>query len=197
MKQRSEQEQRDDGGGTEAQAKDVCLRLLTDRARSRYELETRLSKKGFSPEVADAVLTRLEAAHLVDDQAFAEQWVHSRHTYSGKGKRALSVELRTKGVSNEDALNALDQIDAEDERVRATELVHKRCRNLTVPGGPGADVRAERDKIARKLVGMLARRGYSAGMAYAIVKAELARIGAEDSDADHLDTQDFDGDEFG
>ncbi|MDJ0361440.1 regulatory protein RecX [Rhodococcus sp. H29-C3] len=197
MKQRSEQEQETDGGGTEAQAKDVCLRLLTDRARSRHELETRLSKKGFSPEVADAVLKRLEAANLVDDQAFAEQWVHSRHTYSGKGKRALSVELRAKGVSNEDALNALDQIDTEDERVRATELVHKRCRNLTVPDGSGAEARAERDKIARKLVGMLARRGYSAGMAYAIVKAELARIGTEDSNADHFDTQDFDGDEFG
>lgn len=197
MKQRSEQEQENDGGGTEAQAKDVCLRLLTDRARSRHELETRLSKKGFSPEVADAVLKRLEAANLVDDQAFAEQWVHSRHTYSGKGKRALSVELRAKGVSNEDALNALDQIDTEDERVRATELVHKRCRNLTVPDGSGADARAERNKIARKLVGMLARRGYAAGMAYAIVKAELARIGTEDPNADHFDTQDFDGDEFG
>ena len=76
-------QQRDNGGGTEAQAKDVCLRLLTDRARSRHELEASLSKKGFTHEVSTAVLDRLEKAKLVDDESFAEQWVQSRHKYSG------------------------------------------------------------------------------------------------------------------
>lgn len=183
-----------EGGGTEAQARDVCLRLLTDRARSRHELETSLSKKGFSTEVANAVLARLEAAKLVDDAAFAEQWVHSRHTYSGKGKQALSRELRTKGVSPDVALGALDQIDAEDERARATELVRKKCRTLTLPSSNDPEARAERDKAVRKLVGMLARRGYSQGMAFGVVKAELDRRGVEEFTAD---TEDFDGDRFG
>ena len=169
-------QQRDEGGGTEAQAKDVCLRLLTDRARSRHELEASLAKKGFTTEIANAVLDRLEKAKLVDDESFAQQWVQSRHKYSGKGKRALSMELRNKGVSNELAVHALDLIDADDERHRAGELVRKRFRT---------DARTERDKVVRKLVGMLARRGYSQGMAFAVVKEELDRAGA--------DTEDFDG----
>lgn len=183
-----------EGGGTEAQAKDACLRLLTDRARSRHELETRLAKKGFTPTVAAAVLDKLAAAKLVDDGAFAEQWVRSRHVYAGKGKQALSRELRHKGVSNEDSSAALEQIDAEDERRRATELVRKKCRTLSLPDMSlpeinAPEARAERDKTMRKLVGMLARRGYPQGMAFAVVKTELDRLGA--------DTEDFDGDRFG
>lgn len=178
-----------EGGGTEAQAKDVCLRLLTDRARSRHELETRLAKKGFTPAVSRAVLQRLETANLIDDAAFAEQWVRSRHVYSGKGKKALKVELRTKGVSDEIAAEALGQIDTEDERERATALVRKRSRTLTLPDPDHPEARAERDKIVRKLVGMLARRGYSQGMAFGVVKSELDRMGA--------DSEDFDGEQFG
>jgi regulatory protein len=182
-------EQTTDGGGTEAQAKDVCLRLLTDRARSRHELESRLAKKGFSLAVSAAVLDRLAAAKLVDDAAFAEQWVHSRHTYAGKGKQALSRELRDKGVSVEHAQHALDQIDADDERERAVELVRKKFRTLRLPEADDPDARSERDKIVRRLVGMLARRGYSQGMAFAVVKEQLDQLGAE--------TEDFDGERFG
>lgn len=187
-------EPEDEGGGTEAQAKDACLRLLADRARSRYELETRLAKKGFSSAVSTAVLDRLTTAKLVDDGAFAEQWVHSRHTYSGKGKQALSRELRGKGVSDEHARTALDQIDADDERERATELVRKKCRTLSLPDADSPDARSERDKMVRKLVGMLARRGYSQGMAFGVVKTELDRLGLEQIEAD---TEDFDGEGFG
>ncbi|WP_206490594.1 regulatory protein RecX [Rhodococcus sp. KRD162] len=182
------QQRHDEGGGTEAQAKDACLRLLTDRARSRYELETSLAKKGFTAEIANAVLDRLEKAKLVDDESFAQQWVQSRHTYSGRGKRALSMELRNKGVSNELAVHALDMIDAEDERQRAAELVRKRFRTLQLPDPSGPDARAERDKVVRKLVGMLARRGYSQGMAFAVVKEELDRAGADTEDFDSTDT---------
>ena len=178
-------QQRDEGGGTEAQAKDVCLRLLTGRARSRHELEASLAKKGFTAEITAAVLDRLEKAKLVDDESFAQQWVQSRHKYAGKGKRALSMELRNKGVSNELALHALDTIDADDERQRAAELVRKRFRTLQLPDPSGPDARADRDKVVRKLVGMLARRGYSQGMAFAVVKEQLDRAGA--------DTEDFDG----
>lgn len=187
-------EPEDEGGGTEAQAKDACLRLLASRAHSRHELETRLAKKGFSPAVSAAVLDRLVTAKLVDDAAFAEQWVHSRHTYSGKGKQALSRELRGKGVSDEHARTALDQIDADDERERAAELVRKKFRTLSLPDPESPDARSERDKTVRRLVGMLARRGYSQGMAFAVVKTELDRHGMEEIDAG---AEDFDGERFG
>ena len=157
-------------GGTETQAKDLCLRLLTDRARSRAELSERLAKKGYSAEIAERVLDRLTEVGLVNDADFAQQWVHSRHTYSGKGKRALALELRRKGIGQDDAAEALAQIDSEDERARATELVAKKLRTVS------AD---DRDRAVRRLVSMLARRGFPQGMAFEVVKEQLDRAGAE------------------
>ena len=165
----------------EAQAKDVCLRLLTDRARSRAELAKKLADKGFDEEVAVRVLDRLTVVGLIDDASFAAQWVHSRHTYSGKGKRALAMELRTKGVAPEIAAQALDQIDGDDERVRAIELVQRKLRTMSLDfevDGPGGRS-SERDRAVRRLVSMLARRGYPQSMAFDVVKSELAQAGSE------------------
>jgi len=164
-RQRSEKPSQRAEGGTEAQAKDACLRLLTDRARSRSELETKLSGRGFEPEIITKVLDRLQEIGLIDDADFANQWVHSRHTYSGKGKRALAVELRLKGIDQDVASEALSQIDPEDERERAAELVRRKLKNKPID---------DRDKVTRRMVSMLARKGYSAGMSYEVVKAEMA-----------------------
>lgn len=170
----------DRGGGTEAQAKDVCLRLLTMRAHSRAELAERLTKRGFEPEVARRVLDRLTEVGLIDDAAFARQWVHSRHMYSGKGRAALAIELRGKGIAAEHAESALAEISRDDERERATELVHKKLRTVDVSE---LDT-AERDRLTRRLVGMLARRGYSQGMAFDVVKTELADCASQDVQLD-------------
>jgi regulatory protein len=159
----------DRGGGTEAQAKDVCVRLLTMRAHSRSELTERLAKRGFEPDVARAALDRLTEVGLIDDAAFARQWVHSRHQHSGKGRAALGIELRGKGIAADLADAALAEISRDDERERATELVHKKLRAVDV-----AELDAgERDRLTRRLVGMLARRGYSQSMAFDMVRSEL------------------------
>lgn len=151
------------------QAKDACLNLLAVRARSRAELEKRLGEKGFRLEVTAAALDRLAEVGLVDDSSFAEQWVHERHTYSGRGKRALQRELRDKGVAPTDAQNALAIVTDEAERARATDLVRRKLTTLS------RDL--DRDKAVRRLVGMLARRGYDQSTAFAVVTAELAEAG--------------------
>ncbi|MFE3293372.1 recombination regulator RecX [Rhodococcus sp. NPDC059234] len=165
----------------EVQAKDLCLRLLTDRARSRAELSKKLADKGYDEDVSERVLDRLTEVGLIDDASFAAQWVHSRHTFSGKGKRALAMELRTKGVAPEVAALALDQIDGDDERDRATELVQRKLRTLSLEfEADGAGGRSsERDRVVRRLVSMLARRGYSQGMAFDVVKTALAQAGTD------------------
>ncbi|WP_081511640.1 recombination regulator RecX [Nocardia donostiensis] len=152
-------------GGTVEQAKDACLRLLAVRARSRSELAQRLAAKGYAEDVTERALDRLAEVGLIDDAAFAQQWVHSRHTYSGKGRQVLAQELRRKGVAPEDAAPALDAISNDDEHARATELVRRKLRSIP------ADL--DRDKKIRRLVGMLARRGYPQSVAYSVVKTEL------------------------
>lgn len=150
----------------EEQARAVCLRLLTVRARTRAELEEQLAKRGYPDEVGARVLDRLTEVGLVDDADFAEQWVRSRRINAGKGKRALAAELRKKGIDNELIDDALSGIDAAAERERAEELVQARLRRESLADGD--DV-----KITRRLVGMLARRGYSQSLAFDVVSMAL------------------------
>jgi regulatory protein len=151
----------------EEQARALCLRLLTARARTRAELAGQLTKRGYPDDVSAQVLDRLAAVGLVDDTDFAEQWVRSRRVNAGKGKRALAAELRTKGVDNEVITAALADIDAGAERERAQQLVSDKLRRERLTDDDDA-------KLARRLVGMLARRGYSQAMAFDVVKVALA-----------------------
>lgn len=151
----------------EEQARALCLRLLTARSRTRAELSARLAKRGYPDEVSTQVLDRLTAVGLVDDTDFAEQWVQSRRANAGKSKRALAAELHTKGVDNEVITTVLGTIDAAAERSRAEQLVRARLRRETLVSDD--DVR-----VSRRLVAMLARRGYSQNVACEVVFAELA-----------------------
>lgn len=150
----------------EEQARTLCLRLLTARARTRAELHGRLAKRGYPEDVSERVLDRLAAVGLVDDADFAQQWVRSRRAHAGKSKRALASELRTKGVDNDVITTALAGIDADAERDRAEQLVRVKLRRETL----GEDD----TRVTRRLVGMLARRGYSQNLACEVVIAELA-----------------------
>ncbi len=164
----SREEQAQNPREREEQARNLCLRLLTARARTRAQLATQLTKRGYPDDVSGRVLDRLAEVGLVDDQDFAEQWVRSRHFNAGKGKRALAAELRTKGVDDEVIAEALADVDADAERVRAEQLVADKLRRERLTDDTD-DV-----KVARRLVGMLARRGYGQSMAFDVVKVALA-----------------------
>jgi regulatory protein len=150
----------------EEQARALCLRLLTARSRTRAELSGQLSKRGYPDDVRDRVLDRLAAVGLVDDTEFAEQWVQSRRAKAGKSRRALAAELHTKGVDNDVITVVLGGIDARADRDRAEQLVRSKLRRETLGGD---DVR-----VSRRLVAMLARRGYGQNLACEVVLAELA-----------------------
>ena len=151
----------------EEQARALCLRLLTARARTRAELSGQLAKRGYPDDVSTRVLDRLAHVGLVDDVDFAEQWVQSRRVNAGKGKRALAAELRTKGVDNDVITAALADIDAGAERQRAEQLVRDKLRREKLADD-------DDPKVMRRLVGMLARRGYGQSMAVDVVTGEIA-----------------------
>ncbi len=146
----------------------MCLRLLTARARSRAELAGQLTKRGYPDDVSIRVLDRLTEVGLLDDTDFAEQWVHSRLANAGKGKRALAAELKIKGIDKDVITSVLGGINPAAERGRAEELVRRKLRRENL-GDEAADA-----KVTRRLVGMLARRGFSQGMALDVVSVELA-----------------------
>ncbi len=143
----------------------MCLRLLTARSRTRAELSGQLAKRRYPDDVSARVLDRLTRVGLVDDAAFAEQWVQSRRSSAGKGKRALTAELHTKGVDNDVITTVLAGMDAGAERERAKQLVQARLRRENLDG--------DQMRVARRLVAMLVRRGYDQNMAYDVVGVQL------------------------
>ncbi len=161
-------EQAQEPRAREEQARNLCLRLLTARARTRAELAGRLAKRGYPDDVSERVLDRLAGVGLVDDEDFAQQWVRSRQANAGKGKRALAAELRTKGVADDVIAGVLADVDQDSERTRATQLVADKLRRERLAN------EADDVKVARRLVGMLARRGYGQSMAFDVVKVALA-----------------------
>ncbi len=160
-------------GDPAERARDICLRLLTGAAKSRKQLADALRRKEIPDETVEQVLDRLEEVGLIDDAAFAEAWVESRHAVRGLSRRALAQELRTKGVTGETAERALLQVDAEDETEAARALVARKLRSTAG---------LERGVRTRRLVGVLARRGYAEGLAFRVVREALDAEGAEEED---------------
>ncbi|NKI42731.1 recombination regulator RecX [Streptomyces physcomitrii] len=161
------------------QARAICLRLLTGTPRTRAQLAEALRKRGIAEEVAEEVLARFEDVGLINDGAFADAWVESRHHGRGLARRALAQELRTKGVDSAVIEEAVGQVDAEQEEERARELVARKLRSTRG---------LERDKRLRRLAGMLARKGYSQGLALKVVREALEQEG---EDVGELDEEGF------
>ncbi|MFJ7078819.1 recombination regulator RecX [Streptomyces sp. NPDC098781] len=152
------------------QARAICLRLLTGTPRTRKQLADALRKREIPDEAAEEVLSRFEEVGLINDGAFADAWVESRHHGRGLARRALAQELRTKGVDSTLIDEAVAQLDSEQEEATARELVARKLRSTR-----GLD----RDKRLRRLAGMLARKGYPEGMALRVVRQALEEEGED------------------
>ncbi|MEU5988534.1 regulatory protein RecX [Spirillospora sp. NPDC047418] len=154
----------------ESKAREICLRLLSASPRTRAQLADALRRKDVPGDVADRVLARFTDVGLIDDEAFAQAWVQSRHTGRGLAKRALAAELRRRGVAADTVNEAVESLDPAQEEETARALVLRR-----LPSTRGADPA----KRMRRLVGMLARKGYPPGLSYRVVKEALAEEGTD------------------
>jgi regulatory protein len=159
----------------ESVARKILLDQLTGQARSRQELADKLAKKLVPAEIATRLLDRFEEVGLIDDAAFARLWVESRQSGKGLARRALAQELRRKGIADEVAREALDEVDPADEEATARVLVAKRLRSMA---------RLDDQTRTRRLVGMLARKGYPPGLAMAVVRDAVRAAGSGDGDGD-------------
>jgi regulatory protein len=148
----------------ESVARIICLRMLTAAPRTQAQLATALRRRGVPDEAAQAVLERFAEVKLIDDAMFARAWVETRHHSRGLAGRALGAELRQRGVARDDIDSALEELDPQQELETARELVSRRLAGTR--GQPG---RAR----MRRLVGMLARKGYSPSLAYRVVREAL------------------------
>jgi regulatory protein len=147
------------------EARKIVLRQLAMAPRSRAELLQKLTQRGCDAEVAASVLDRMTQVGLVDDKAYAQMFVRSQQTGRGLAKRALARELRAKGIEAHLADETLASISDAEERDRARALAGKKLRAMH---GLGSEVQT------RRLVAMLARKGYSSSMVYAVIREVIA-----------------------
>lgn len=153
-----------------------ALIFLSYRARSESEIRQNLRKHEFSNEAIEQTLERLRANRLADDDQFAHAWVENRNTFRPRSRRALQVELRQKGLSDEAAQSALAGLD---EEALAYEAGLKKARRLEV---------LEWNEFRKKLSEFLARRGFP----YSVITSVVTRIWNET----HPEKHSFDNEEF-
>lgn len=158
------------------QARALCLRLLTGTPRTRKQLADAMRRREIPEDAAEHVLERFEDVGLIDDQAFANAWVESRHHGRGLARRALAQELRTRGVDAEAIGQAVGRLDAGQEEETARALVDRKLR---------ATRGLEKEKRIRRLAGMLARKGYAEGLALRVVRRALEEEGEDPESLEH------------
>lgn len=149
-------------------ARSIVLRQLNAAPKSRAQLERKLQERQVPSLAAKTVLDRFEEVGLVNDAEFAQLWVRSRSETRLLARSVLKRELTDKGIPGELVEDALAQRTDEDEAEAAQRLVERKM----PPGAVHLD-RTERDKVVRRLVGMLGRKGYSPGLSFRIVNDTL------------------------
>ncbi len=166
----------------EAQARLICLRLLTLAPRTRAQLAQAMSRRGVPAEAAETVLSRFTDVGLIDDAAFARAWVESRHHGRGLSRRSLSAELRRRGVDSEEIREAVDTLDPEQEVATARRLVERKM--ASTRGRPP-------EARARQAASLLARKGYPPGLTFRLIREAMEAEGTADAVGLDLDTEPY------
>lgn len=154
-------------------AHEAALRFLSYRPRSIAEVRKKLAEKGFSAEVVEAVIQRLSAAQLVDDEGFARYWIENREQFAPRSARALRYELKRKGLSEGDIRAGIEGLDEEGAAYRAARSRARRY------------ARSDKKEFTRALGDFLVRRGFAYGIARQAVNRlweERGVLGETDAD---------------
>jgi regulatory protein len=149
-------------GRQPATARATALRLLARRDYSRSELAQRLRGRGVPADEIDATLDDFERLGYLSDVRYAQALVSQR---AGRlGARAIARDLQDKGIASDAAKDALTALAPRDELADATALWTRRF------GTPPAD-----DREKARHVRFLVSRGYSASVAFKVLRAAGAK----------------------
>ncbi len=156
-----------------------AMRSLALRPLSRRDLVNRLAARGAGSAIAERVAQEMESAGFLNDAAYAEALVRSVTRSRPAGSRLLESKLRAKGVEREAAAAAVRKAASESDPLAEAIILASRRARLAPPK---LDPRAR----ARRLLGLLARRGFAPGVAAEAVRRalELAKNGIPEADTE-------------
>ncbi len=148
----------------EAALHEYALRLLGQQMRSvadlRRKLRTRVEPEESGIAKVEAVLGRLQEYRLVDDAAYADNFVQMRQQNQKLGPRRVRNDLAVKGVSQQLAAEVIETRYAEinEETLARQHLERKRIR------------KPENEKETARVMRRLVTAGFSTGVIYKILR---------------------------
>jgi len=126
-----------------------ALKYLNYRERSKAEVRQNLKKHDLPEAAIETAIERLHRSELVDDKRFAKDWIDNRSQFRPRGRRALTYELKRKGISEGIIEELLVELDEGDLAYQAACKKARRWENLEWP------------EFRSKIYGFLARRGFN------------------------------------
>jgi len=148
--------------------------FLSYRARSEDEIRNNLRKHDYPEAVIEETIERLQRNGFANDKQFARAWVENRKAFRPRGRRALAMELRQKGIDDETIQSTLEGLD---EETLAYEAGLKKASRLKA---------LEWSDFRKKLGDFLSRRGFS----YSVTTATVKRLWNEMHEAGEQHTTD-------
>lgn len=145
-----------------------ALLFLSYRARSEKEIRQNLKKHEYPEDVIEQTLIRLRENRLANDGEFAKAWVENRNTFRPRSRRALTMELRQKGLDEETVKHAVSDVDEEALAYETARKWATRLNSAVLSRSKGL----EWGEFRRKLSEYLARRGFP----YSVVASVVTRI---------------------
>jgi regulatory protein len=150
-------------GPSAADAEDLLTRRVRRSALSEREARTFLLQRGIDPSVAEAAIERFTSRGWIDDAVLAEQLLYAGTSRKGQGRRAIAQTLSARGIAREVADAALAGL-ADDDDDRALEYARSKAHGLRS---------YDLETAMRRLMGQLARRGYSGSVASTAARTAL------------------------
>lgn len=147
----------------EKQALISALRLLAATPKSRKGLTQKLEQKGYSEEVLQATLDRLEQQGLLNDRTYAQGLFQSFLTLRPSGRKRIAFELKKKGIGSALIRDLLDEYSPETEREKAFQLAEDKFNRWG---------KLDATKRRKKIFDFLVRRGFD----FTIVRETVEKL---------------------
>ncbi|MBN1321037.1 MAG: regulatory protein RecX [Thermoleophilia bacterium] len=160
-------------------AREKAVGLLAIRERARREIEIRLQRAGFEPDIVGDTVAWLEGLGYLDEQRFTERYAAEKLT-QGWGQRRVRAELLRKGVERRVVDETLDaragaEGDVGEELEAVAALARKRF---------GREFAVDPETASRRLAGFMARRGYDWDAVRSVTRTLVSEAGAVEAAVD-------------
>jgi len=127
----------------------LSLRYLSYQARSIFEVEQYMKKKGFDNDQIKKVIDLLQEKNYLNDIDFAQMFIKNRVKYKPKSKYAFRYELKNKGVAPCIIDNILEPYDDIDLAEKSIKPKIRQWKNIDM------------EKLKKKMMNFLRYRGFS------------------------------------